>query len=442
MTGHNGAGDLMLTVVVSLFAILFGLLAAGVWVGLTLAMTGTALLLLFRDIPVNRLIAQYAWNILTNQELLALPLFIVMGEILFRTRLSRSLFSGLAPWAGLLPGRLLHANVIGCSIFAAISGSSAATTQVIGRVSLSELLKRGYDKKVAVGSLAGAGTLGFLIPPSTIMIVYGVLAQVSILKLFAAGLVPGILLALCFMTWIMIHSTIRRDIVPQAERALSGLSWAARFRALADLAPACLLIVLVLGSMYGGFATPSEAAAIGVLGALLVSALQGELSKQALNRIAIGSVMTCSMIALIVLGASILGGAAAFLGIPRIIASFVESLHLSPFGLIAVLIGFYLVLGCFLEGFSMIVMSLPVTLPIVTAAGFDPVWFGIFIVLVVEMAQIHPPVGFNLFVIQGITDESLSFVTRATFPYLLIMILFTLAMAAFPQVVLWFPRHL
>lgn len=432
----------MLTIVASMFGILFGLLAAGVWVGLTLAMTGTVLLFLFRDLPVDKLIAQYAWNILTTQELLALPLFIVMGEILFRTRLSRSLFDGLAPWAGLLPGRLLHVNVVGCSIFAAISGSSAATTRVIGRVTLMELLRRGYNKKIAIGSLAGAGTLGFLLPPSSIMIVYGVLAQVSIFKLFTAGLIPGFLLASCFMIWVMIHSTIRKDFVPESERALSDLSWGQRFAALKDLVPACFLVLCVLGSMYGGIATPSEAAAIGVVGALLVSAIQGDLSRSVLHQIAIGAVLTCAMIALIILGASILGGAAAFLGIPRIIADFVKSLNLSPFSLIFVLIAFYLVLGCFLEGFSMIVMTLPVALPIVTAAGYDPIWFGIFIVLVVEMAQIHPPVGFNLFVIQSLTDDSLGFITRATFPYLVILILFTLAMAAFPQVVLWLPNHI
>ena len=432
----------MLPVVGSLFAILFGSLAIGVWVGLALALTGTLLLFIFRDLPVDKLVAQYTWNILTTQELLALPLFILMGEVLFRTRLSRSLFNGLAPWAGLLPGRLLHVNVIGCSIFAAISGSSAATTQVVGRVALTELLKRGYDKRIAIGSLAGAGTLGFLIPPSSIMIVYGVLAQVSILKLFAAGIIPGLLLAACFMIWVMIHSTIRKDFIPEAERALGDVTWRERFLALKDLAPACLLILCVLGTMYGGLATPSEAAAIGVVGALAISALQGELTRDALHKIAIGAVLTCAMIALIVLGASILGSAAAFLGIPRAIANFVQSLNLSPFALILVLVVFYLVLGCFLEGFSMIVMTLPVALPIVTAAGFDPIWFGIFIVLVVEMAQIHPPVGFNLFVIQGLTDESHGFITLATFPYLVIMILFTLAMALFPDVVLWLPRNL
>jgi tripartite ATP-independent transporter DctM subunit len=432
----------MLMVVGSMFGILFGSLAIGVWVGLTLAVTGTLMLLLFRDLPVEKLLAQYAWNILTTQELLALPLFILMGEILFRTRLSRSLFDGLAPWAGLLPGRLLHINVIGCSIFAAISGSSAATTQVVGRVALSELLKRGYDKRIVIGSLAGAGTLGFLIPPSSIMIVYGVLAQVSILKLFTAGIIPGLLLASCFMAWVMIHSSIRKDFVPASEVALRHVSWLVRFRSLKDLAPTFFLILCVLGTMYGGIATPSEAAAIGVVGAFLIAGLQRELSLAAVREIAIGAVLTCSMIALIVLGASILGSAAAFLGIPRGIAAFVKSLDLSPFALIVVLVGFYLVLGCFLEGFSMIVMTLPVALPIVTAAGFDPIWFGVFIVLVVEMAQIHPPVGFNLFVIQGLTDESLGYITRATLPYLVIMILFTLAMALFPQVVLWLPQNL
>ena len=250
--------------VLVMFGVLFGLLACGLWIGLTLGVTGTVLLFLFRDIPLHKLIPQYAWNILTTQELLALPLFILMGELLFRTHLSKSLFKGLAPWAGLLPGRLLHVNVVGCTIFAAISGSSAATTQVVGRIALAELLKRGYSRDIAIGSLAGAGTLGFLIPPSNIMIIYGVLADVSILKLFTAGFIPGLLLAGCFMAWVMIHTTIRKDLVPASEAALKDLSWGERFAALRDLAPAIFLIICVLGSMYGGIATPSEAAAVGV----------------------------------------------------------------------------------------------------------------------------------------------------------------------------------
>jgi C4-dicarboxylate transporter, DctM subunit len=430
------------TVVGAMFAILFSALAGGLWIGLTLGATGAVMLALFRNIPLDKLLAQYAWNILTTQELLALPLFIVMGEILFRTRLSQSLFQGLAPWAGLLPGRLLHVNVVGCSIFAAISGSSAATTQVVGRMALAELLKRGYAKDIAVGSLAGAGTLGFLIPPSNIMIIYGVLGDVSIIKLFTAGFIPGFMLAGCFMAWVMIHTALRHDLVPDAERALRHIPMAARLRALKDLAPAIFLIAAVLGSMYGGIATPSEGAAVGVLGALIVAGAQRELNARALRDIAIGSVLTCSMIAIILLGASILGSAAAFLGIPRAIADFVASLGLSPFMLILALIVFYLILGCFLDGFSMIVMTLPIVLPIVKQAGFDEVWFGIFLVLVVEMAQITPPVGFNLFVIQGLTGDGLGYIARVTPPYLVIMIAFTIFITAFPGIPLWLPAVL
>lgn len=428
--------------VLVMFAVLFALLAGGVWIGLTLAVTATVLLATFRSIPLDKVIPQYAWNILTTQELLALPLFILMGELLFRTHLSRSLFKGLAPWAGLMPGRLVHVNVIGCTIFAAISGSSAATTQVVGRMSLTELQRRGYSKDIAIGSLAGAGTLGFLIPPSNIMIIYGVLGDVSILKLFTAGLIPGLLLAGTFMAWVMIHATLKPADIPQTERDLGLISWGERFLALKDLAPAIFLILCVLGSMYGGIATPSEAAAVGVLGAVIVTWFQRSLTTQAMRDVVIGSVITCSMIALIVLGAAILGNAAAFLGIPQAVAAFVKSLGLAPFSLILVLIAFYLVLGCFLDGFSMIVMTLPIVLPIVKAAGFDPVWFGIFLVLAVEMAQITPPVGFNLFVIQGLTDDSLGYIARVTLPYLVIMIAFVILLTAFPGIVMILPQLL
>ncbi len=432
----------MSAVVASLFAVLFGALAAGLWIGLSLIFTALVLLALFRNIPIERLLPQYTFNILTTPELVALPLFIVMGEFLFRTQLSRALFNGLAPWAGLLPGRLLHVNVIACSIFAAISGSSAATTQVVGRISLAELLRRGYARDIAMGSLAGAGTLGFLIPPSTIMIIYGVLADESVLRLFTAGFVPGFLLAGCFMAWIMVHTTVRPDLVPERERALQDMRWRDRFVALRELAPAVLLILAVLGSMYGGLATPSEGAAVGVIGAMVISGLQGGLSWKTLREVAMGSVQTCSMIGLIVLGASILGNVLAILGVPPAVAEFVAGLGLSPFELIVALTLFYLVLGCFLDGFSMIVMTLPVVMPLITAARFDKVWFGIFLVLVVEMAQITPPVGFNLFVIQGLTGEDLGTLTRYTLPYLGIMVAFVAVLMALPGMVHWLPKLL
>ncbi len=430
------------TILATMAALLFGGLSLGIWVGLTLAITGSLSLFLFKSIPVDRLIAQYAWNVMTTQELLALPLFIVMGEILFRTRISTSLFQGLAPWASLLPGKLLHSNVIGCSIFAAISGSSAATTQVVGRVTLAELSRRNYDKGISMGSLAGAGTLGFLVPPSNIMIVYGVLAQVSVLKLFAAGLVPALLLASCFMTWIMIHTSWNRKLVPAEDDNFARLSWRDRWASLRHLAPVALLIAAVLGSMYGGIVTPSEAAAAGVVGALAIAAVQKDLSLAKLKEVGLGAVMTCSMIALIILGASILGSAAAFLGVGQAAAAFVHQLDLSPFALLLVLFMGYLVLGSFLEGFSIIVITLPIVLPMVVAAGFNAIWFGIFLVIAVEIVQVHPPIGFNLFIIQGITGEKLWVITKATLPYLAILILFGITLILFPQIALWLPGQL
>lgn len=422
-------------VVAGLFGLLFGSLATGLWIGIALLFTGLSMGYLFTSLPMDRLLPQYVFNILTTPDLVALPLFILMGEFLFRTKLSEALFRGLAPWAGLLPGRLLHVNVIGSSIFAAISGSSAATTQVVGRMTLKELLARGYSAEVAIGSLAGAGTLGFLIPPSTVMIMYGVLAEESILRLFTAGFLPGLLLASIFAGWIMIHTTIRPDLVPEAERALRQMPMRERFAALRDLAPAVFLILCVLGSMYGGLATPSEAAALGVVGAFLVSWKQGALTPKVVRDIAMGAVQTCSVMGMIILGASVLGNITSTLGIPEAVANVVSGWNLSPVALILALLVLYLILGTVLEGFSMIATTLPVVLPIVTAAGFDKVWFGIFIVVVVEMAQITPPVAFNFAIIQNITGRSTAFIAKATLPYLMIMMAFVLLLALFPQIV-------
>jgi tripartite ATP-independent transporter DctM subunit len=432
----------MSAIFTALFGLLFGILAIGAWIGIALGATAMGLAWMFTDIPVTRLLPQHVYNIMTASELVALPLFVMMGEFLFRTSLSRSLFNGLAPWAGLLPGRLLHVNIIACSIFASISGSSAATTQVVGRMTLTELLRRGYSPDIATGSLAGAGTLGFLIPPSTIMIIYGVLAEESVLRLFTAGVIPGFLLAACFSGWIMIHTTIRRDLVPESERTMRNVGFGARIRALKELGPALFLILCVLGSMYAGLATPTEAAALGVVGAAGLAASQGALTRQALRDVAVGSIQACSMMGLIIMGAAILGNITAFLGIPDAVAGVVTAWDLSPLQLIIALMLLYLVLGTALEGFSMIATTLPVVLPLITAAGFDKVWFGIFMVLVVEMAQITPPVAFNLSVIQSISGQSMSYLTRVTMPYLLIMMLFVILIAVFPQIVLWLPDYL
>ena len=432
----------MTAIFTALFGLLFGILAIGAWIGIALGATAMALAWVFTDIPVTRLLPQHVYNIMTASELVALPLFVMMGEFLFRTRLSRSLFNGLAPWAGLLPGRLLHVNIIACSIFASISGSSAATTQVVGRMTLTELLRRGYSPDIATGSLAGAGTLGFLIPPSTVMIIYGVLAEESVLRLFTAGVIPGFLLAACFSSWIMIHTTIRRDLVPESERNMRNVGLGVRIRALKELGPALFLILCVLGSMYGGIATPTEAAALGVVGAAGLAASQGALTRQALRDVAVGSIQACSMMGLIIMGAAVLGNITAFLGIPDAVASTVSAWNLSPLQLIIALMLLFLLLGTVLEGFSMIATTLPVVLPLVTAAGFDKVWFGIFMVLVVEMAQITPPVAFNPSIIQSISGQNMSYLTRVTMPYLLIMMLFVILIAVFPQIVLWLPDYL
>ena len=421
--------------VLGLLAIILG---AGVWVGLGLYGVGITSLMIFKSsMPVERLLAQVSWNTLTSTELIALPLFIFMAEILFRTRLSSSLFHGLSPWTTWLPGRLCHINVMGCTLFAAISGSSAATTATVGRITLTELFGRGYDRDLAMGSLAGAGTLGFLIPPSVIMIIYGVLAQVSILKLFIAGVIPGLCLAGSYMLYIGLRAKFRPDLIGAED---AKITWKDRFYALKHLGPVLFLILAVLGSMYGGLASPTEAAAVGVFGALLVAILQRSLTWDGFKEAVNGAARTTSMIGLIIAGAVFLSTAMGYLGIPRFVAQQIGALDLGPFGLIVVLLIFYGILGCVLEGMSSIVMTLSITLPLVKSVGYDPIWFGVFVVLVVEMAQITPPVGFNLFVIQGLTGESIGRIAKAAFPFFLIMIFFTILIAVFPQIVMFLPE--
>jgi len=421
---------------VSVIVFLILILGIGVWVGLGLFGVGMLPLMIFKSMPVERLLAQVTWNTLTSTELLALPLFIFMAEILYRTRLSSSLFHGLSPWTTWLPGRLLHINILGCTLFAAISGSSAATTATVGRITLSELFNRNYDKDIAMGSLAGAGTLGFLIPPSTIMIIYGVLAQESILKLFIAGVIPGLCLSGSYMLYLGILSKLRPDIVGEKDAAVT---WATRLRALKHLGPVLFLILSVLGTMYGGFASPTEAAAVGVFGAVIVGLIQRSLNRENFKTALMGAARTTSMVGLIIAGAVFLSTAMGFLGIPRFVAQQIGALNLGPFGLICILIVFYGILGCVLEGMSSIVMTLSITLPLVTSVGYSPIWFGVFVVLVVEMAQVTPPVGFNLFVIQGLTGESIGRIAKAALPFFFIMIFFTLLIAIFPEIVMFLP---
>jgi tripartite ATP-independent transporter DctM subunit len=427
--------------VIGTLALLFVLLGTGAWVGLSLMGVGIASLSLFRSVPVDRLLAQSLWNGLGSPELVALPLFILMSELLFRCKFINNLFTSLEPWVRNLPGGLLHTNVLGCAFFALISGSSAATTSAVGRVTLEELNRRGYDKSVAMGSLAGSGTLGFLIPPSIIMIIYGVLTQTSILKLFSAGIVPGFFLAVLFMSFLAIRS-IFLPKVPSVSTTEGVGIWTERFRGLPAITPFVILVVVLLGSMYGGLASPSEAAAVAIGITCIIMLLEGSLTFSVVKDACVGCARTVSMLGLIIAGASFLSVSMGFLGLPQAVNSYIQTLSLGPLELVAVLTLIYIVLGMFLEGMSMLVMTLPIVVPLITGAGFDKIWFGIFLVIVIEMAQITPPVGMNLFVIQGLTRETMSRIAIAAAPFFLIMVAFVFVLAVFPQIVMFLPSLL
>ncbi|MFP5400014.1 MAG: TRAP transporter large permease [Gammaproteobacteria bacterium] len=422
-----------------LVATLFAILGSGVWIGLTLSGVAWVAMQLFSARPAGDAMAVTIWGSASSWTLTALPLFVWMGEILFRTRLSQDMFRGLAPWMQPLPGRLLHTNVIGCAIFAAVSGSSAATCATIGKMSLPELRRRGYPDGIAVGSLAGAGTLGLLIPPSIIMIVYGVSADVSIAQLFIAGVVPGLLLAALFSGYLVLWSWRHPQQVPPAE---PGVTLRHKLRESRHLLPVVALILAVLGSIYAGIATATEAAAVGVVGALIVSAAQGSLSWRTFKDSLLGGTRMYCMIALILAGAAFLTLAMGYIGLPRQLAEWIGSLGLSPLQLLVSLALFYILLGCFLDGISMVVLTMGVILPTVQAAGIDLLWFGIFVVLVVEMAQITPPVGFNLFVLQGMTGREIGWIARVTLPFFGLMVLAVALVYLLPDLVTFLPRQM
>lgn len=418
---------------------LFLLLGSGVWIGLTLAGVAWIGMELFSSRSAGDAMAVTIWGSASSWTLTALPLFIWMGEILFRTKLSENMFKGLAPWVNALPGRLLHTNILGSTIFAAVSGSSAATCATIGKMTIPELTDRGYPPERVIGSLGGASTLGLLIPPSIVMIVYGVAAEVSIAKLFVAGVIPGLLLAGLFSGYLMVWALMNPEKIPKADE---GMSFVEKLRASSELIPVILLIGGVIGSIYVGIATATEAAAIGVVGALLLSAYQRSLNWQSFRDALLGATRLYCMMALILAGAAFLTLAMGYIGLPRQLAEWVGSLGLSPGLLLLALALFYILLGCFLDGISMIVLTMGVIVPTVQAAGIDLIWFGIFIVIVVEMAQITPPVGFNLFVLQGMTRREINWIARVCMPYFLLMVLAMCLLYWFPQIVMWLPGQM
>lgn len=427
----------MAVMAVIVFGALFLALSAGVWVGFSLFMVGFVGMTLFSSLPAGNNMASSVWATVEKWEYVALPLFILMGEILFRSGISEKLFRALVPWLYRLPGGLLLMNILSCTLFAAVSGSSAATTATVGRITLAEFDKLGYDRRLAMGSLAGAGTLGFLIPPSLIMIVYAILAEVSIGKMFIAGILPGLLLSGVYSLYIIYRGLRNPEIAPRTQ---DHYTWGDRLVALKDLAPTLILILMVLGSIYAGVATPTEAAALGVLGATGFAFLNRRMNPKIMIDCLMGAVKTNAMIMMIVVGAGFLSRVMGFLGIPAAITQAITEMNLSPYTLMLLLGGVYVVLGCLLDGFSIVVMTLPIALPMVTAAGFDPIWFGIYLILMVEVSQITPPVGFNLFVIQGLTGEPILNIARYALPFFTLMLLVTAIITLFPEIVLYLPK--
>jgi len=416
--------------------VLFLLLGSGVWVGLSLMGVAWVVFLLFTEAPAGDAMITVVWSGSISWTLIALPLFIWMGEILYRTRLSEDLFRGLAPWMTSLPGGLLHMNIVGSTLFAAISGSSAATLTIVGKMSIPELRKRGYPEKMIVGTLAGSATLGLMIPPSLTLIVYGVTVNESITRLFMAGVIPGLVLAGLFMGYVAIWSVLSRS---KFEQQANAMSFRQKLRNSRFLIPLLGLIFVIIGSMYSGFATATEAAALGVVGALSLAAVQGSLSVATVSASLLGAVRTSAMIALILMGASFLSLSMGYTGLPIELAEWISSLSLTPFTLLAILTVFYIVIGMFLDGISSVVLTMAVVEPMIRASGIDVIWFGIFIVVVVEMAQITPPIGFNLFILQGITRHPIGYLARAALPMFMIMLLMIVILIAFPQLALWMP---
>jgi len=420
-----------------LVATLIGSLAIGLWVSVALFLTGLVGVLLFSSAPLTNVLATNIWSSSSEWSLAALPLFIWMGEILFRSRMSRDLFSGLAPWMRSMPGGLGHVGILASGIFAAVSGSSAATCATVAKVAVPELKARGYDESLVLGTIAGSGTLGLLIPPSIILIVYGVAAEQSIARLFIAGVLPGLLVIALFMAYVSIWSATGRVKTPPKD---PPMSFGEKLKASRTLLPVALLIFGVVGSIYLGLASPTDSAAVGVVVALLMSWLFGDLNWRTFKEGLISATLSSSMIAFILAGSAFLTIAMGYSGLPAAIARWITDMNMSHFALLAALTVFFIAMGCFLDGISIVVLTTAVLLPAVQASGIDSIWFGVYLVLVVEMGQLTPPVGLNLFVLQGMTGRDILYISKAAFPFFLMLNLAVVFVAMFPDIVLTLPR--
>jgi C4-dicarboxylate transporter DctM subunit len=427
----------VLTASIVLIALLFILLGGTLWIGISLLLCGLVGVGCFTNINAFNVLSNIMWNNVAKSTMISLPLFVLMGELIFATDMAEKLFKGLSPWMNKIPGRLLHVTVVACAMFAAVSGSSAATCATVGKIVIPETDKRNYNRGVSLGTLGAAGTLGFLIPPSMIMLVYGITADVSIGKLFIAGFIPGIVLAGAFSLYIIIRSLMDPRIAPS-----DGIdyTWKDRIEAIPYIFPVLFLITIVLGSIYMGWATPTEAATVGVLGSLFLSFLSRSLNWGIFKKAIYGTVKTSSMIMLIMIGASFLSVAVVYLGISEELTAFIANAGVSPYMLIVILSIMYLIMGCLLDGFSMVVMSIPIALPLIIQAGFDPLWFGIYLVIMIQISQITPPVGFNLYVINGMTGEDIFFIAKNVIPQFIVMLIITAVITLYPGIVMYLPN--
>ena len=422
-----------------LLVVLLAFLGSGLWVAFSLLAVGWVAMALFTDAPVGQILATTLWGSSNSWALASLPLFIWMGEILFRSKMSEDLFTGLSPWLNKLPGRLLHVNILGCGLFAAVSGSSAATAMTVGKLTIPELAKRNYPEQMAIGTLAGSATLGLLIPPSIILIVYGVATEQSIARLFIAGVLPGILLLTLMAGFVIVWSLFHAQQIPAETEQYSFIEKLKRSQ---RLIPVFLLIIGVIGSIYAGIASPTDSAAVGVVLALVIAWSSGSLSKEHFIASLMGATKTSCMIAFILVGSAFLTMSMGFTGIPKLIAEWIGTLQLSIYTLLTALALFFIILGCFLDGISVVVLTTSVIMPVVTQAGIDILWFGIFLVILVEMAQITPPVGFNLFVLQAQTGRNIWIITKAALPFFMVMLLALLLIVIFPSIVTFLPNQM
>jgi tripartite ATP-independent transporter DctM subunit len=420
------------------FGVMLILLFGGVWIAVSLGAAGIFGIWIVKPALLGG-VESVVWNTVENFVLTAVPLFIFMGTVILNSGISARFYRSLALWLNRVPGGLAQTNILACTVFSALCGSSVATAASVGSIAIPEMQKRGYGVRPMTGTLAAGGTLGILIPPSIPFIIYGSTVGESVGKLFVAGVIPGLLMASIFMVFLACHAKLMPAEFPSLGAAVP---WSARLAGLRDLVPVTMLIVVVLGGIYVGAMTPTEAAGVGAAGAVVVAALYGGLTWDVLRQSLLGTLRTNAMVLFIVVGAQIMSFALVTAGIPRAIVGAIEAAHLGPYLVLSLVVVMYLVLGCLVDALSLMLLTLPVVHPVMAAAGFDPIWFGVVLVILLEIGLVTPPVGMNLFVIQGMAKTTLGEVSWGSFPYVILLLAGVIMLTLFPAIALWLPQRM